>query len=116
LLNEYPDCFNGIGCFDGEFHITLDPDVPPVVHPPHRVPEALRDKLKNELENLELHGIIAKVSEPTDWVNSLVCVTKPDGSLRLCLDPKDLNKAIKRPHHCMPIVDEILPKFNAQVH
>jgi hypothetical protein len=43
LLNEYPDCFNGIGCFDGEFHITLDPDVPPVVHPPRRVPEALQD-------------------------------------------------------------------------
>ena len=55
---------------------------------------------------------MSKVSEPTDWVNSLVCVTKPDGPLRLYLDPKDLNKAIKRPHHCVPTIDKILPKLN----
>ena len=42
----------------------------------------------------------------------LVCVKKPDGTLGLCLDPKDLNKAIKRPHHCIPAIDEILPKLN----
>ena len=41
-----------------------------------------------------------------------VCVKKPDGKLGLCLDPKDLNKAIKRPHHCIPAIDDILPKLN----
>ena len=41
-----------------------------------------------------------------------MCVTKLNGSLRLCLDPKDLNKAIKRPHHRTPTIDEILPKLN----
>ena len=75
--------FEGIGCFEGEFHITLDPTVPPVVHPLKRVPEALREPLKKELDNLEAQGIIAKVTEPTDWVNSLVCVTKSNGTLRL---------------------------------
>jgi hypothetical protein len=112
LLRDYADCFSGIGCFEGEFHITLDPAVPPVIHPPRRVPEALQEPLKKELDALEAQGIITKVSEPTDWVNSLVCVTKPNGSLRLCLDPKDLNKAIKRPHHRTPTIDEILPKLN----
>jgi hypothetical protein len=106
ILYEYGDVFNGIGCFNGEFHITLDSSVPPVIHPPCRVPEALRQPLKKELDSLESQGIIVKVSEPTNWVNSLVCVTKPSGSLRLCLDPKDLNKAIKRPHHCTPTIDE----------
>ena len=112
LLHEYADCFNGIGCFEGEFHITLDPAVPPVIHPPRRVPEALQELVKKELDSLEAQGIITKVSEPTDWVNSLVCITKPNGTLRLCLDPKDLNKAIKRPHHHTPTIDEILPKLN----
>ena len=28
------------------------------------------------------------------------------------MDPKDLNKAIKRPYHCIPTIDEILPKLN----
>ncbi len=101
-------CFSGIGCFEGEFHITVDPAVPPVIQPPRRVQEALQEPLKKELDALEAQGIITKVSEPTDWVNSLVCVTKPNGSLRLCLDPKNLNKAFKRPHHRTPTIDEIL--------
>ena len=36
-----------------------------------------------------------KVDYPTDWVNSIVLVEKGDGSIRIGLDPKDLNKAIK---------------------
>ena len=41
-------------------------------------------------------GVCLKIDEPTEWVNSLVTVEKTDGSLRLCLDPKDLNKANER--------------------
>ena len=43
----------------------------------------------------------------TDWVNSPVVVEKSSGSLRLCLDPKDLNKAIKREHYKIPTIQEI---------
>ena len=100
ILCQHQDCFQGIGCFQGEFHITLDPTVPPVIHPSRRVPEALREPLKIELDALIEQGIVAKVDEPTDWVNSLVCVTKSNGILQLCLDHKDLNRAIKGPHHC----------------
>ena len=38
-------------------------------------------------------------------------VEKPNGQIRLCLDSRDLNKAIKRHHHPMPTVDEILAKL-----
>ena len=38
--------------------------------------------------------VIEKVTEPKDWVNSLVIVEKPNRKLILCLDPKDLNEAI----------------------
>ena len=41
-----------------------------------------------------------------------MCVTKPNGFLRLRLDPKGLNKVIKRPHHSTSPIDEILPKLN----
>ncbi|KAK3746668.1 hypothetical protein QZH41_010504, partial [Actinostola sp. cb2023] len=100
----------------GEYHITLDPTVLPVVHPPRRVPEALREPLHKELESLVKQEIIAKVDKPTDWVNSLVCATKRNGTLRLCLDPKDLNKAIKRPHHCTPTLDEVLSRLSGSKH
>ena len=37
---------------------------------------------------MEAKGIICKVTEPTEWVNSLICVEKPNGKLRVCLDLK----------------------------
>ena len=60
---------------------------------------------------METLGVIVKETEPTDWVSSLVTVEKPDKTLRVCLDPKDLNKAIKRSHHPLPTVDETLDKL-----
>ena len=41
----------------------------------------------------------------------MVCVTKPNGKLRLCLDPKDLNQAIKRLHYSTPTLDDVLSKL-----
>ena len=43
-------------------------------------------------------GILEKehLNEPADWVSSLVCVDKPDGSICVRLDPRDVNVAIKR--------------------
>ena len=42
-----------------------------------------------------------------DWVNSLAySIKKENGNLRICLDPKDLNKAIKWCHHRTPSLEE----------
>ena len=112
LLRKYGDCFQGIGCFQGVFHITVDPTVPLVMYPLRRVLEALKEPLKNELDSLVDQGMLAKVAEPTDWVNSLVCVTKGTGALLLCLDPEDLNQAIKRLHFFTPKLEDVLLKFN----
>ena len=60
---------------------------------------------------MEETGIITKVTEPTDWVNSLVVVEKPNRKLHICLDPKDLNAAIKRPHYPMPTLEDALSKM-----
>ena len=49
--------------------------------------------------------------EPMAWVNSLVYHRKPSGKIRVCLDPKDLNKAIMRDHHVTPTLEDILPLF-----
>ena len=55
--------------------------------------------------------VVERVDEPTDWVNSLVIVEKPNGQLRLCLDPKDLNNAIKRPHYPLPTLEDATSKM-----
>ena len=40
-------------------------------------------------------------------MSSLVCVDKSDGFIHVCLDPKDLNVAIKREHYPLPLVSDI---------
>ena len=57
-------------------------------------------------------GIIAPVTEATEWVSSLTHPQKPDASLCICVDPKDLNKAIIWEHHKAPTLDEIKHKLS----
>lgn len=99
--------FVGLGCLPNMHTIKLDPAVQPVVHPPRRVPVSLRDRVKTELQRMEQMGVIVKQTEPTEWVNSMVTVVKP-GKVRICIDPKDLNRAIKREHFPMKTVDEVV--------
>ncbi|CAB3995791.1 Hypothetical predicted protein [Paramuricea clavata] len=114
VIAQYPNCFNEIGKFQGEYHITLGLSVPPVIHLPRRVPIILKDDIKHEFEEMEQLDIITKVrkGEPTAWVNSLVYRRKPNGRLRIWLDPKGLNVAIQRDRHVIPTLEEMLPKLN----
>ena len=61
------------------------------------------------MDNIEDQGIIRKVSHHTDWCSSLTTTVKPDGSLRICLDPKRLNAALKRCPHKVPTLEEVNP-------
>ena len=64
---------------------------------------ALWGKLKATLDEMEKLIVITNVDEPTDWVSSMVVVEKPKSNkLRVCLDPKDLNRAIMREHLELP--------------
>ena len=67
--------------------------------PAHRVPVAMKEKFRKELQSMAKAGIISKLDRntPTPWLNSYVIVKKPNGSLRICLDPTDLSKYIVRP-------------------
>ena len=51
-------------------------------------------------------GVLEKVDGPSDWVNSMVVVQKKDGGLRICIDPKDLNNALKREYYQLPTIEE----------
>lgn len=91
--------------------IKIDKQITPVIHPCRKVPFALQDKLKEELDRMESLEVVKKIDEPTEWVNSLVIVEKKNGKLRICLDPRNLNKAIKREHFKLPTREEIMAQF-----
>ena len=96
ILKEYNDIFKGVDTLPGgSYHIRLKEQYRPVQHPPRSVPIAMQTAYKTELERLTKEGIVTEVKEHTEWINSIVPVMKANGSLRLCLDPKDLNKVIE---------------------
>ena len=70
---------------DPEHHIKLKEDISPKMHPPRKIPASFREKTKKELDKMEKAGVIRK----TD-------------NLRICLNPRDLNKAIKREYYQLP--------------
>ncbi len=108
LIYKHPKCFGKIGKLPGTHHITLDTSIKPVIHATRRIPIAIQSQLKKELNDMEKMGIITKTTAPTEWVSSLVVVSKPNGKLRICLDPRDLNKAIKREHYRMMTTEDVL--------
>ena len=57
---------------------------------------------------MERMGIIEKVEMSTDWINALFVVERPNGKLRICLDPRPLNQAIKRQHYRLLTTEEII--------
>jgi hypothetical protein len=113
LIDEYPAVFSeGVGRLEGQYQIRLDPSIPSVQHPPRRVPVPLRDILQRTLGDLNNQGIIVPVQVPTPWISSMVVVPKKNGTLRICLDPQDLNKAIQREHYPLPTIEDIATRLH----
>ena len=99
---------------DGEISIKLCNGAIPHTEPIRHVPHAMQEPLKAKLDKLCKEGILHKVdiSKPIGWLNSFVCVKKPNGNIRLCLDLTHLNKWIIRPRHSAKLVDDILHKLH----
>ena len=111
LLSEFSDLFEGLGCLPGDHGITVDENVTPVVEPCRKISFVLYDKLKVELNRMEKSDVIEKVVEPSEWVSGLVVVHKKNGNLRVCLDPRNLNAAIRREHFKLPTREEVMSQF-----
>lgn len=112
IKDRYADVFKGLSCIEGEQHVKLKPDAQPSIHPPRRVPVALRNKVKEELERMEKLDVIERVVEPRAWVNSMVTIWKPEKKkVRICIDPKDLNAAIEREHYPMTTIEEVVTRM-----
>ena len=113
MLELYEDIFNGeLGTFSGKAHLHVLETAIPIKTPVRRVPEAVKQPLKDELKRLENLGIIERECHPTDWLSAIVTVQKSNGKLRVCIDPKPLNKALKRTHYSFPVLDDILPRLS----
>ena len=112
IINEFKDVFKEeLGRLPGKVHLGVDSRVTPNVAAARRIPVALKDKLKVELEKLVKKKVFEPVSEPIPWISALALVVKKNGNLRICIDPRPLNKALKRENFQLPTLDDLLPEL-----
>lgn len=126
LLKDYQDCFSEKpGKLPNEVSLEIDGSVSPVIHPPRKIPIALLEPTKEKLLEMERDGIIVKEEGHTPWVSSMLVIDKrkrkgennekgqpTKDQVRICIDPRDLNTALKRVHHPMVTVEEIANKLS----
>ena len=100
-----------IGTLNKTYHIKIKENLTPFVTPVHRIPHSLKPKLENELKHMVDLDKIEPIDVPTDWVNKLVMVEKPNGKLRICLGPSALNQVIKQEHLYLPTSEEFFSQM-----
>ena len=89
----YPDVKMTTGVMP--MKLDIDPDAEPVVQGPRQQPKALLPAITLKLKEMEEECFIKKVTEPTEWASSMAVFEK-NGKIRICIDPSNVNKAIKR--------------------
>ena len=107
LKKLYPNSFDRLGSLKGAYNIRVDPTVKQATHARRKVPIKSKEAIDKELDYLIEEEIITEQVEPTPWVSSVTFLRKPNGEVRVCLDPSNLNKAIIREHHKPMMVEEI---------
>ena len=67
----YPDQFDKIGSMPGAVRLSVNKNIHSHIDAPRKTPIALKDYIKQELDNVVKNKIIRKVTKPTEWVPSL---------------------------------------------
>ena len=86
-------------------------DSTPIQQDPYRIPDRLKPGVKKELEGLLEADIVAPSTSP--WASPIVPVTKPDGSVRICVDYRKLNEVTAKDPYYMPTLEEILERVGS---
>ena len=100
-----------MGSMSEKYSSTHNPNSLPAQHRRYRVSPEAKGEIDNQLKEMTVPDIITPQVELTTLVSSLTHPCKRDGILRVCLDPKDLNKAIICEHHKATILEEITHKL-----
>ena len=117
---KYKHLFQGIGHFKcSPISIEMQEGYTPIRKPARKVLLALCEKFKQEIDSMVKAGIPTKVTpemSTPEWLNSSVIVKKPNGNLRVCLDPTDLNKHIIQTICNMRTLQEIIDMLKGSMY
>ncbi|KAL0556775.1 hypothetical protein IC582_005291 [Cucumis melo] len=114
VVRDYPDVFPeelpGLPPHrEVEFAIELEPGTVPISRAPYRMAPAELKELKVQLQELLDKGFIRPSVSP--WGAPVLFVKKKDGSMRLCIDYRELNKVTVKNRYPLPRIDDLFDKL-----
>ncbi|KAL4026395.1 hypothetical protein IC575_014824 [Cucumis melo] len=114
VVRDYPDVFPeelpGLPPHkEVEFAIELEPGTVPISRAPYRMAPAELKELKVQLQELLDKGFIRPSVSP--WGAPVLFVNKKDGSMRLCIDYRELNKVTVKNRYPLPRIDDLFDPF-----
>ena len=112
IIDKHKLLFQGIGKLKGtEVKPEIDEKVEPVAQRARRIPHSMTSKVNEKLKEMLEQDIIEKVEGATPWLLPLIAIPKKSGDVRLVLDMRNPNEALKRRRVQMPTNDDILQKM-----
>ncbi|GJU44120.1 putative reverse transcriptase domain-containing protein [Tanacetum coccineum] len=92
-----------------EFQIDLIPGTTPVARAPYKLAPSKMQELSNQLQELSDRGFIRPSTSP--WGALVLFVKKKDGSFRMCIDYRELNKLTIKNRYPLPRIDELFDQL-----
>ena len=110
FLDVFPDDLPGLPPErEIDFPIDLVPGTAPISLPPYRMAPAELKELKTQLQELVDRGFIRPIISP--WGVPMLFVKKKDGTWRLCIDYRQLNKVTIRNKYPLPHIDDLFDQL-----
>ncbi|GJZ50121.1 putative reverse transcriptase domain-containing protein [Tanacetum coccineum] len=92
-----------------EFRIDLIPGAMPVAKSPYRLAPSEMQELSGQLQELQDKGFIRPSHSP--WGAPVLFVKKKDGSFRMCIDYRELNKLTVKNRYPLPRIDDLFDQL-----
>lgn len=105
-IGEFPKIPNLQVKFD------IDPSVQPVQAAYFKVPYAIENLVEQRFEKYDKMKITEDVEGHSAWISGILAATKGKNDIRLCLNMKNPNKAIRRENYPLPTIDDFTARLN----
>ena len=110
IISKYPENFEGLGKLKNvQVKLHVDEKVKPITAPPRPIPYHLQERVDKVIEGMIAQDVIEEhpTDEPAPWISNCQIAPKSDGSLRMTLDAREVNKAIQSSNLPIPKQEDI---------